>query len=87
MENYRSQGERLTTTGWAKSFGISTDLAPLVIEGYDQPFPMWCRYIECRRRGPQAVPSDLLVGVLYQREYVFEWLDGNAGWDQVQCDT
>jgi hypothetical protein len=27
------------------------------------------------------------VGVLYQRQYAFEWLLGVQSWDDIQCDA
>jgi Domain of unknown function (DUF4272) len=34
-----------------------------------------------------AIPSDLIYDVLYQRHYAFEWLSGDDDWDDVQTDT
>ncbi|HET6250368.1 MAG TPA: DUF4272 domain-containing protein [Tepidisphaeraceae bacterium] len=53
----------------------------------DRHYNLWCRYIQCRKSGPRAIPSDLMIDVLYHREYAFEWLDGIEAWDDVQCDA
>jgi Domain of unknown function (DUF4272) len=52
----------------------------------DRHYTLWCNYLNTRRQGEKAVPSDLLVDVLYQRQYAFEWLNGSAEWDDVRCD-
>jgi hypothetical protein len=53
----------------------------------DRHYDLWCRYFQTRRARPDALPRDLKVDVLYQRRYVFEWLDGVDAWDDVQCDA
>ena len=42
----------------------------------DRHYDLWCRYIQARREGPYRLPRDLDAGVLYQRRYAFEWLQG-----------
>jgi hypothetical protein len=53
----------------------------------DRHYNLWCRYFQTRREHPESLPSDLHYDVLYQREYVFEWLMGIEAWDDVQCDA
>jgi hypothetical protein len=50
-------------------------------------YDLWCRYIQDRKPGAVGLPLDLLLDVLYQREYVFEWLFGLDPWDNVSCDA
>lgn len=49
----------------------------------ERHYDLWCRYHQTRRRG--QLPADLDEAVLYQREYVFEWLHGHEPWDDVEC--
>jgi hypothetical protein len=53
----------------------------------DRHYNLWCQYFQTRRERPEALPSDLNVEVLYQRQYAFEWLHGIEAWDDVQCDA
>jgi hypothetical protein len=53
----------------------------------DRHYDLWCRYFQTRRERPQMLPSDLDLGVLHQRRYAFEWLQGIEPWDDVQCDA
>jgi hypothetical protein len=53
----------------------------------DRHYDLWCRYIQDRKRGENFLPTDLLVDVLYQREYAFECLHGIESWDNVTCDA
>lgn len=53
----------------------------------DRHYDLWCRYHQTRREGSHLLPSDLDVGVLYQREYAFDWLHGIEAWDEVICDA
>ncbi|HZL91185.1 MAG TPA: DUF4272 domain-containing protein [Pirellulaceae bacterium] len=53
----------------------------------DRHYDLWCRYHQTRREGVDKVPRDLGVSVLFQRQYVFEWLHGIEAWDDVQCDA
>jgi hypothetical protein len=34
-----------------------------------------------------TMPEDLIYGVLFQRHYAFEWLNGDDDWDDVRTDT
>jgi Domain of unknown function (DUF4272) len=58
-----------------------------VLAEEDRHYNLWCMYIQTRKKGSRYRPKDLNVGVLYQREYVFEWLQGHEEWDSVQCDA
>jgi hypothetical protein len=51
----------------------------------DRTYSLWCYAQKARRRG--ALPADLDWGVLYERRYAFEWLDGPQQWDDVTCDA
>jgi hypothetical protein len=53
----------------------------------DRHYDLWCRYHQDKRKGPDCVPADLNVSVLYERQYAFEWLHGDVPWDDVQCDA
>jgi hypothetical protein len=53
----------------------------------DRHYDLWCRYFQTRRERPHLLPSDLNLEVLYQRQYVFEWLHGIEAWDDVRCDA
>lgn len=48
-------------------------------------YDMWCRALKASRNG--TLPEDLLMPVLYERRYAFEWLTGFEAWDDVQCDA
>jgi hypothetical protein len=50
-------------------------------------YDLWCRYFQDRRGGAHLLPDDLLIDVLYQRQYAFEWLHGIESWDDVRCDA
>ncbi len=53
----------------------------------DRHYNLWCRYFQTRREQPEALPADLDLNVLCQRQYAFEWLNGIEAWDDVQCDA
>ena len=59
----------------------------LLLAEDDRHYDLWCRYFQTRRAEPHMLPSDLEINVLYQRQYVFEWLHGIEAWDDVQCDA
>ena len=52
----------------------------------DRTYNLWCYAIAAQRRG-ERLPSDLNLGVLRERRYAFEWMDGNQDWDEVTCDS
>jgi hypothetical protein len=52
----------------------------------DRTYNLWCYAHSALRQG-QPLPKDLNMGVLYERRYAFEWLDGNQKWDDVTCDS
>jgi hypothetical protein len=52
----------------------------------DRTYDLWCRAHAARREG-DPLPEDLSWGVLHERRYAFEWLDGMQEWDDVSCDT
>ena len=51
----------------------------------DRTYNMWSYAQRARRQG--ELPEDLNWGVLFERRYAFEWLDGNEDWDEVTCDA
>jgi hypothetical protein len=51
----------------------------------DRTYNLWCYAQKAHRKG--ALPADLNWGVLYERRYAFEWLDGVEDWDEVTCDA
>ena len=51
----------------------------------DRTYNMWSYAQRARRHG--KLPEDLNWGVLFERRYAFEWLDGNEDWDKVTCDA
>jgi hypothetical protein len=51
----------------------------------DRTYDLWCQALAAQRRG-ESLPSDLNLGVLRERRYAFEWIDGTQEWDDVQCD-
>lgn len=53
----------------------------------DRHYNLWCYYHRTRRTDPESIPADFLPGVLFQRQYAFEWLLGVEPWDDVQCDS
>jgi hypothetical protein len=53
----------------------------------DRHYDLWCRYFQTRRERPGFLPSDLILEVLYQRQYAFKWLHGIETWDNVHCDA
>jgi len=53
----------------------------------DRHYDLWCGYFQTRRKEPSLLPSDLNLQVLFQRQYAFEWLEGNDAWDEVRCDA
>lgn len=52
----------------------------------DRTYDLWCYALAAQRRG-ERLPSDLNLGVLRERRYAFEWIDGNQEWDEVTCDA
>ncbi len=52
----------------------------------DRTYDLWCYALAAQRRG-ESLPSDLNLGVLRERRYAFEWMDGNQDWDEVTCDA
>ena len=70
-------------------FLASAELCPpgLVLAEDDRHYELWCQYHQARRTGPERLPIDLDVSVLYHRRYAFEWLQGIEAWDDVQCDA
>jgi hypothetical protein len=58
----------------------------LLLAEDDRTYDLWCRGFHARRKG-EVLPYDLNWGVLYERRYAFEWLDGIEGWDNVTCDA
>ncbi len=51
----------------------------------DRTYDLWCYAHKARRK--VELPRDLNWGVLYERRYAFEWLDGREEWDDVTCDA
>lgn len=52
----------------------------------DRTYNLYC-YAMLDRAAGKPLPDDLCLGVLYQRRYAFEWLDGPESWDDVVCDA
>ena len=52
----------------------------------DRTYDLWCSALATQRRD-ESLPSDLNLGVLRERRYAFEWMDGNQDWDEVTCDA
>ena len=52
----------------------------------DRTYDLWCHALAAQRRG-ESLPSDLNLGVLHERRYAFEWMDGSQDWDEVTCDA
>jgi hypothetical protein len=52
----------------------------------DRTYDLWCRALAAQRDG-EPLPTDLNLGVLRERRYAFEWMDGNQDWDEVTCDA
>jgi len=52
----------------------------------DRTYNLWCYALAAQRR-QESLPSDLNLGVLRERRYAFEWMDGNQDWDEVTCDA
>ena len=71
-----------------KKFLASSVLRPpgALLAEDDRHDNLWCRYFQTRRAGA-TLPRDLMVDVLYQRKYTFEWLNGTDAWDEVTCDA
>ena len=51
----------------------------------DRIYNLHCYARQAYRRN--AMPKDLVYGVLFQRHYAFEWLSSDADWDEVRTDT
>lgn len=49
-------------------------------------YNMWCYALRDRREN-KFLPYDLILSVLYERRYAFEWLDSISQWDEVTCDA
>ncbi len=52
----------------------------------DRTYNLWCYALAAQRRG-ESLPSDLNLGILCERRYAFEWMDGIQEWDEVSCDA
>ena len=52
----------------------------------DRTYDLWC-YALAAQRHSEELPSDLNLGVLRERRYAFEWMDGFQDWDGVSCDS
>jgi len=76
---------------------LGDDLLPFIAESKlrspgallaedDRSYDLWCYALAAQRRG-ESLPSDLNLGVLRERRYAFEWMDGHQEWDEVTCDT
>jgi hypothetical protein len=52
----------------------------------ERTYNLWCYALAAQRNG-ESLPSDLNLGVLRERRYAFEWMDGNQDWDEVTCDA
>jgi hypothetical protein len=52
----------------------------------DRTYNLWCHALAAKRR-QEELPSDLNLGVLRERRYAFEWMDGRQNWDDVTCDA
>ena len=68
-------------------FFTSAELLPpgVLLAEDDRTYNIWCYAQQARREG--LLPEDLNLGVLYERRYAFEWLDGISAWDEVTCDA
>jgi hypothetical protein len=71
-----------------REFLASAELRPpgLLLAEDDRTYNLWCYALGARRKG-EPLPADLNWGVLYERRYAFEWLDGMQDWDDVTCDA
>lgn len=58
----------------------------LLLAEDDRTYDLWCYALAARRKG-EPLPEDLNWGVLYERRYAFEWLDGMQDWDAITCDA
>jgi hypothetical protein len=69
-------------------FVSSAELRPpgVLLAEDDRTYNLWCQAHAANRKG-QPLPEDLNWGVLYERRYAFEWLDGVEPWDEVSCDA
>jgi hypothetical protein len=52
----------------------------------DRTYDLWCYALAAKSRGDE-LPSDLNLGVLRERRYAFEWINGPEDWDEVTCDN
>jgi len=52
----------------------------------DRTYHLWCDAFAAKRR-KKELPSDLKLGVLRERRYAVEWMDGMQNWDEVTCDA
>ena len=71
-----------------EGFTASAKLRPpgVLLAEDDRTYDLWCCVAASRRRD-EPLPADLNYWVLYERRYVFEWLDGMQDWDDVTCDA
>ncbi len=71
-----------------KEFFTSAELRdPDVLIAEDlRTYDLWCDVCAAHRQ-KKPLPDDLDIGVLFQRRYAFEWLDGLDEWDDVTCDA
>ena len=71
-----------------REFLTSAKLRPpgVLLAEDDRTYNLWC-YANGTRRRREPLPKDLIWGVLYERRYAFEWLDGMQDWDEVTCDA
>ncbi len=52
----------------------------------ERTYNLWCYALAAQRR-KEELPNDLNMGVLFERRYAFEWMDGHQDWDEVTCDA
>ena len=52
----------------------------------DRTYDLWCHALAAQRN-KESLPIDLNLGVLRERRYAFEWIDGQQEWDKVTCDA
>jgi hypothetical protein len=52
----------------------------------ERTYNLWCYAFAAKRR-KEELPNDLNLGVLRERRYAFEWMDGMQNWDEVTCDS
>ncbi len=52
----------------------------------ERTYNLWCHALAAQHN-KESLPIDLNLGVLRERRYAFEWIDGQQEWDEVTCDT